>query len=225
MNFSARSLDFIFENMLNDSKVWFSEHKEEYKQCIVLPFQELITALTPAMLEIDEKLICDPKKLSRIYRDARYAKGKSIFRDYVWYTFSRTRDMYKSLPGFYFSISPGGFDYGCGYYYASTESMEEIRSLILKNDKSFSAALKAYKEQQVFSLFGDMYKRNHFPDESPEKQEWLNRRTIHLSCESKDFGLLFSDGLAEKIAADFKAIAPVYHLFMKAEENIISNSK
>lgn len=221
MNFSARSLDFIFENMLNDSKVWFSEHKEEYRQCIVLPFQELIEKLTPTMLEIDRKLICDPKKLSRIYRDARYAKGKSIFRDYVWYTFSRTRDMYKSLPGFYFSISPNGFDYGCGYYYASTESMEEIRSLILKGDKSFSAALKAYKGQQVFSLGGDMYKRDRFPDASPERKEWLNRRSIFLSCESKDFELLFSDKLAEKIAADFKAIAPVYQLFMKAEENLL----
>ena len=221
MNFSARSLDFIFENILNDSKVWFNEHKEEYKQCIVLPFQELITNLTPTMLEIDGKLICDPKKLSRIYRDARYAKGKSIFRDYVWYTFSRSRDMYKSLPGFYFSISPKGFDYGCGYYYASAESMEEIRSLILKNDKSFSNALKAYKSQQVFSLCGEMYKREHFPGESPEKQEWLNRRNIFLACESKDFELLFSDGLAEKIAADFKAIAPVYNMFMKAEENLL----
>ena len=217
MNFSARSLDFIFENMLNDSKVWFGEHKEEYRQCIVLPFQELIAKLTPTMLEIDSELICDPKKLSRIYRDARYAKGKSIFRDYVWYTFSRTRDMYKALPGFYFSISPSGFDYGCGYYYASTESMEGMRSLILKGDKSFSAALKAYKSQNVFSLCGEMYKRDRFPDESPEKREWLNRRNIFLACESKDFELLFSDRLAEKIASDFKAIAPVYHMFMKAE--------
>ena len=221
MAFSARSLDFIFENFLNDSKGWFSEHKDDYEKYVVLPFRELITDLTDTMLEIDDKLICDPKKLSRIYRDARYAKGKSIFRDYVWYTFSRTRDMYKSLPGFYFSISPNGFDYGCGYYYASTESMEEIRSLILSGDKSFSAALKAYKGQQVFSLYGEMYKRNRYPDESPERQEWLNRRTIGLSCESKDFELLFSDKLAEKIAADFKAIAPVYHLFMKAEEDLL----
>ena len=218
MNFSPRSLDFIFENMLNDSKVWFNEHKEEYKQCIVMPFRELITNLTPTMLGIDDKLICDPKKLSRIYRDARYAKGKSIFRDYVWYTFSRTREMYKSLPGFYFSISPKGFDYGCGYYYASAESMEELRSLILKNDKSFSEALKAYKSQNVFSLCGEMYKRDRFPEESPEKREWLNRRNIFFACESKDFELLFSDKLAEKIASDFKAIAPVYQMFMKAEE-------
>ena len=99
--------------------------------------------------------------------------------------------------------------------------MEEIRSLILKNDKSFSNALKAYKSQNVFSLCGEMYKREHFPGESPEKQEWLNRRNIFLACESKDFELLFSDGLAEKIAADFKAIAPVYKLFMTAEENLL----
>ena len=217
MPFSAKSLDFLFENTLNDSKVWFNEHKEDYKQNIVLPFAKLVTDLTDTMLEIDDGFICDPKRISRLYRDARYSKGKSIFRDYVWYSFSRSREAYDH-PGYYFSISPGGFDYGCGYYYASTDTMNILRSLILSNDKAAKSALKAYKEQSVFELYGEMYKRDRYPEESPERKNWLNRRQIGLSCESKDFDLLFSDKLAEKIAADFKAIAPVYKLFITATE-------
>ena len=217
MPFSAKSLDFLFENTLNDSKVWFNEHKEDYKQNVVLPFAELVTSLTDTMLEIDGDFICDPKKISRLYRDARYSKGKSIFRDYVWYSFSRSREAYDH-PGYYFSISPNGFDYGCGYYAASTETMNILRGLILSGDKTAKAALKAYKEQSVFELYGEMYKRDHYPDESPEKRDWLNRRQIGVSCESKDFQLLFSDRLAEKVAADFKAIAPVYKLFITATE-------
>ena len=217
MPFSARSLDFLFENTLNDSKVWFNEHKEEYKQNIVLPFAKLVTDLTDTMLEIDSEFICDPKRISRLYRDARYSKGKSVFRDYVWYSFSRSREAY-DFPGYYFSISPKGFDYGCGYYYASTETMNILRGLILSGDKTAKSALKAYKEQDIFELYGEMYKRDRYPEESPEKRNWLNRRQIGLSCESKDFDLLFSDRLAEKIAADFKKIAPVYKLFITATE-------
>ncbi|MDE5859763.1 MAG: DUF2461 domain-containing protein [Oscillospiraceae bacterium] len=213
MPFSAGTLDFLFENMMNDSKVWFNEHKEDYKQKVVEPFAELVTDLTDTMLKIDGQLICDPKKISRIYRDARYAKGKFIFRDHLWYTFSRTRDAYDTA-GFYFSISPNGFDYGCGFYWASTETMERLRGLILSDDKLFKQALKAYKNQNVFTLYGDMYKRNHYPDESAEKQDWLNRKVLGLSCESKDFDLLFSDRLAERVAEDFKAIAPIYKFFM-----------
>ncbi len=221
MNFSPKSLDFLFENCLNDSKVWFSDHKEEYNNNVLYPFRELVVKLTDTMLEIDDKFICDPKRISRIYRDARYSRGGPVFRDHLWYTFSRTTDAYRSLPGYYFSISPSGFSYGCGYYYASSETMTEIRSLILNKDSSAKAALKAYRSQNVFALYGDLYKKNHFPDASQEEKEWLNRRDIGLSCDSKDFKLLFSDRLADKIAGDFKMISPVYKMFIKAENNIL----
>ncbi len=225
MPFSAGSLDFLFENMLNDSKTWYNDHKEDYRQLVTEPFAKLIDDLTGAMLEIDGKFVCNPKKISRLYRDARYAKGKSIFRDYVWYSFCRPYEGHKTLPEFYFSISPRGFDYGCGYYAASSDTMDSIRNLIISDDKSFKAALKAYKDQDVFELYGELYKRNHYPDESEEKQNWLNRRSMGISCESKDFDLLFSDRLAEKIAEDFTAIAPIYKFFLYAEECVTKIGK
>lgn len=219
MSFSAKSLDFIFENYMNDSKAWFNDHKEDYKKYVTEPFAEVVNGLTETMLEIDSSLICDPKKLSRLYRDARYAKGKSIFRDYVWYTFSRPRDESGAQLGFYFSISPNGFDYGCGFYSASSAAMENYRRLILEGDKSFKAALEAYRAQNVFTLYGDLYKRNRYPEESPEKQDWLNRKNIGLSCESKDFDMLFSDKLIGKLAADFNVITPVYHFYLEADKS------
>ena len=225
MPFSAGSLDFLFENMLNDSKTWYNDHKEDYRQLVTEPFAKLIDDLTGAMLEIDGKFVCNPKKISRLYRDARYAKGKSIFRDYVWYSFCRPYEGHKTLPEFYFSISPRGFDYGCGYYAASSDTMDSIRNLIISDDKSFKAALKAYKDQDVFELYGELYKRNHYPDESEEKQNWLNRRSMGISCESKDFDLLFSDRLAEIIAEDFTAIAPIYKFFLYAEECVTKIGK
>lgn len=221
MNFSARSIDFLFENCLNDSRTWFKEHRDDYNAYVITPFRELITDLTDTMLGIDGRFICDPKRISRIYRDARYAKGGSIFRDHIWYTFSRTTDAYKSLPGYYFSISTKGFSYGCGYYYASSDSMNEVRSLILNKDKTAKKALKAYKEQNVFKLYGDFYKRDHYPNASEEEKDWLNRKEMGLSCESTDFELLFSNKLADRIAEDFKAIAPIYKMYMKAENNIL----
>ena len=216
MPFSAQSLDFLFENMLNDSRVWYNEHKEDYKKLIVDPFADFVNAMTETMLEIDENFVCDPKKLSRLYRDARYSRGKSIFRDYVWYSFRRPKGE-RPLPEFYFSISPDGMEYGCGLYCTGTDTMESMRKLILADDKNFKAALKAYKNQDVFTMYGDVYKRNRYPEESADKQEWLNRKSMGMNCHSKDFKLLFSDKLAEKIAADFKAIAPVYQFYLKAE--------
>lgn len=216
MPFSPKTLDFLFENRLNDSRSWFNDHKEEYNSYVAKPFKEFTEALTPTMKSIDE--LISYVKISRIYRDARYAAGKSVFRDNMWCTFSRAKDLYKSLPAYYFDISEKGFEYGCGFYIASAETMNNMRNLIINDSPYFTAALEAFKSQNVFELYGDMYKREKYPDESEEKRNWLNRKTIGLFSLSKNWDILFSDKLYEKIAADFETIAPVYDFFMKAEE-------
>ena len=216
MPFSPQTLDFLFENRLNDNKTWFNEHKSDYMNYVSQPFKEFTEQMMPHMQEIDSCITA--ARVSRIYRDARFSKGKSVFRENMWCVFSRVRDLYKSLPAFYFDISGQGFEYGCGYYTASTETMEAVRQLILSDSPYFTAALEAYKNQKVFSLYGDMYKRNRYPSESEEKCEWLNRKTIGLTALSKEWDILFSDKLAEKISVDFQMIAPIYDFFMKAEE-------
>lgn len=216
MPFSAKTLDFLFENRLNDSRNWFNEHKSDYTEYVKKPFEEFTAKLRPYIADIDEQ--CNVVRISRIYRDARYAKGKSIFRENMWCTFGRVRDYYQSLPCFYLDISANSFEYGCGYYMASTDTMNAYRQLILENSPAFSAALEAYKKQDIFELFGDMYKRNRFPNESEEKCLWLNRKSIGVTALSKDWELLFSDSLADKIGEDLTKIAPIYDLFMKAEE-------
>lgn len=221
MPFSPSTLDFLFENRLNDSKSWFNEHRDDYNNYVTKPFNDFTEALTPAMQNIDS--LISHIRVSRIYRDARYARGKSIFRENMWCTFSRTHDLYRSLPSFYFEISGNGFDYGCGYYIAATESMNDLRSLILNDSPYFTAALEAFESQSTFDLYGDMYKRDRYPAESDTKKNWLNRKTIGISARSKDWELLFSDRLADKIAADFESIAPIYDLFLKAEESSAEN--
>lgn len=218
MSFTSKTPEFIFENHSHDSKEWFQQHKSDYEKYVKEPFKEFLEQIEPYISEIDGEISCDPKRLSRIYRDARYAKGKSIFRDYVWYTFSRTRENNTSLPAFYFSVSPGGFDYGCGYYYTTTPTLAALRKLILSNDYSFAAAKEAYDGQDVFSLGGDLYKKDHYPEQPDENKIWLNRKNIFLFCESNDFKTLYSKSLAKKIGEDFKRIAPVYNFFMKAEQ-------
>lgn len=225
MSFSEKTLQFLFENRLKDDKSWYQEHKEEYVKYVSAPFADFITAMQPTIFGIDEKLMCNPKRISRIYRDARFSKDKSIFRDNVWCTFGRKTELYKSLPSFYFDISPRGFSYGCGYYQASRESMDAIRTLIIRGDKAFDDADKAFRKQKCFVMYGDMYKRSRYPEENDERRFWLDRKTIGVSCDSDDFEMLYSEKLADKIAADFKAITPVYNFLMKAEEFAVATSE
>jgi len=218
MPFSKKTIEFLIENRLNDSKVWYQEHKEDYKRYIAEPFSEFITSLQPTINEIDSEIICNPKRFSRLYRDARFSKSGSIFRDNMWCSFERKTEQFKSIPSFYFEISPNGFDYGCGYYMASTATMNALRELILKNDKAFQEAINAYESQTTFQLAGDLYKKNRYLEQSERLFNWLNRKSIYLSCKSTDIDMFYSDKLYDIIAEDFKKIAPIYDFFMKANE-------
>lgn len=218
MPFSKQTLDFLVENQLHDSKEWYNAHKDVYTQQLVAPFTELVTALTPTMLAIDSELICNPKRLSRLYRDARFCKGKSIFRDHVWYSFCRKKEPFQALPELYFDLSPNGFSYGCGYYSISRDSLDAIRALILADDAAYLQAQSAYAGQDIFQMGGDMYKKNHYPAESETKCAWLNRKSIYFFCESTDFNLLFSENLPQVLAAVYQKLAPIYHFFYKAEQ-------
>ena len=56
MAFSAKTLDFLFENRLQDSRDWFLDHKDTYQAVLLEPMKDLVRSLTPVMLEIDAKV-------------------------------------------------------------------------------------------------------------------------------------------------------------------------
>ncbi|MBE6835276.1 MAG: DUF2461 domain-containing protein [Ruminococcaceae bacterium] len=220
MNFSKEGLDFLFENRLMDSKPWFIEHRDIYEEKVLEPMRELVEALAPTINEIDDRMICEPKigkSISRIYRDTRFTHDKSIFREKIWCVFLRDKKLYDGLPAFFVEVTPDGFSYGCGYYKASTASMERFRELILNDDRDYRAARKAVEKSEVFNLYAEKFKRTKFPNESEKKREWLDMKNIGAICYSNDFELLFSDRLADKIAKDFLSLKPFYKFLMKVE--------
>ena len=224
MPFSDKTLDFLFENRVVDNKAWFLEHRADYESLVLEPLRELVTDLAPAMLSIDPLLICDPKvgrSISRIYRDTRFSHDKSIYRDIMWCVFIRDKKLYRGLHGFWFEFSPKGFRYGCGYYQAGAEVMDIMREMIIKDEKTYKAAKKAFDNQSVFYIEDTKYKRSRFPDQSEEKREWLDQRSLCFMADSEDFDLLYSDRLAEKLAHDFKLLSPMYDFMMAAENRVI----
>ena len=106
--FTQRSLDFLYFNNKYNSKLWYAEHKEDFKQYLAVPFRDLVTAMSPRMLEIDDKMITEHKSIvSRLYKDLRFAKDEtSLYRDHMWLTFMRGTNAGCGLPGFFFELSP-----------------------------------------------------------------------------------------------------------------------
>ncbi len=220
MPISKETLDFLVENRFQNSREWFHAHKKTYEKLVLAPLVELVEQLAPTMWEIDPLLVTTPKvckTISRVYRDTRFTKDKSLYREVMWIVFTRDKKQYASPCAFVMEFSPNGFRYGCGYWQAPPEVMSALREMILKNDPVFRAAKEAYEKQSIFCLEGELYKRSRFPEQPEELRDWLDRKTIGFLHNSKDFPLLFSDRLADLLRRDFQLLKPIYELFLKAE--------
>ena len=223
--FSQRTLDFLFENRLNDSRSWFAEHKKEYLELVIQPLRQLVMDLTPSMLSIDGELGCEPKvdrTICRIWRDTRYTHDPSLYRDNMWIIFKRGGRMHGTdYPGIYFEINLDGFSYGCGFYHASTTFMSNLRSRILAGDPEFQAAQEAYLGQRLFRMEGDCFKRPRYGDKTPEEQIWLERRNISFNADSHDFQLLFSKELPGKVEQDLRKLFSVYRFLLSTAQETL----
>ena len=218
MSFTPDAPRFLDENYVRNDKAWFKEHKQDYEQYVLAPFAQLLETVAPVIAAADSELVCTPRCISRIYRDARYVKGGAVFRNSVWCSIRKKRSSaYELVPEFYFYLTTEGFGYGCGYYRTSTAAMEQLRKMAISGDKIFKAAKKAFESQNKFYLAGEMYKKNHFPNEKPQLWDWLNRKSICACYDSADPNELFSDKLFDTVAKDFESITPMYKLYAEME--------
>jgi len=225
MPFTPRSIDFLLENSFHDSREWFKAHKEEYQSVVIQPMTELIDALSPVILGIDKLFGNTPCRISRLYRDARYAQGRSIFRDNVWFSFHYGRGIYENPFEYYFYYSPQDFGYGLGWYMTPPDTLSVLREMIMEGNPLFAEADKALRAQNVFTLGGDTYKRDHYPNQPENAKHWLNRRSIHFSCERTDWDMFFSDSLIPQVTADLQLLTPMVRLLSAAQETAAVRGK
>ena len=218
--FSAQNFDFLIENRFNNSKEWFHEHKDIYNEYVLKPLTELSVAMGDTIALMDERIVTIPKinkTISRIYRDTRFSKDKSLFRESMWLTFKRDKKEFPHYPEFFVVMNPQMLFFGCGYYWMEPKTMDKVRELVLADHPAYLKAQKAYDKQSVFGMSGDYYKRTKFPDESPKKREWLDKKSICFTHLSTDFSLVFSDDLADYLLKSLVLMKDVYDFLILAE--------
>lgn len=218
--FSAQSFDFLMENRFMNSKEWYHEHKHIYDEYVLKPLTELAVEMAPTIEMLDPAIVTTPKinkVLSRIYRDTRFSKDKSLFRESVWLSFKKDKKEFRHFPEFFVVINPQMLLYGCGYYYMQPETVSAMRELIEEDHPLWQKALKSYEKQNVFTLEGEMYKRTKYPDYPENIRNWIDRKCICCTKYSTDFDLVFSDKLGETLCKDLVLMKDVYDFLILAE--------
>lgn len=216
--FPQKSLEFLKDVKKNNSKVWFEENRSVYEEKLLAPFRELVADLAPIIQSIDPDMEVRPsvnKTISRIFRDVRFSRDKSLFRDAMWLVFKRAgKDWSTSIPGYFFEITPVRYRYGMGYYSAAPKLMAAFRDKIDAKPQTFSKAVSFMQSDDRYTLEGEMYKRLIANEYSSEINKWYQMKTFYLAHNRTPDDLLFSKDLVQELAEGFLLTAPLYH-FLK----------
>lgn len=220
--FTQTGLDFLQNVKIHNSRQWFAENRTIYDNQLVKPFRALVEELTPTMLQIDQWFETKPaigKTLSRINRDTRFSKDKSLYRDRLWLTFKRPSKDWKESPCYFFEIDPEGYRYGLGYYCVPKQTMDIFRDEINQDHNKFLQVINCVKKP--FELYGESYKRPLVKDLPPKIASWYNRKDLGVIASSNQIEDLFSKYLIQKLRKSFKQLIPLYDYLLKVE--IIKN--
>ena len=217
--FNAAGIDLLQLNRLQNSKEFYEAHKEEIKRLAIQPFYDLIAEMTPAMLEIDAQFVTVPSRMvSRVRRDTRYTKDKTLYRANLWMFFRRPRRERESVPCYYFEVHPEYWAYGCWGAWGRGE-MEALREMILHEDKLFLDAYRAVNDCPQMWLAGEMYKRPKFPDANPAYRSWLDRKEIGMDFRAyDDFTPILDGSFVQPMLENMQRLAPFYRFLLAAKE-------
>ncbi len=213
--FSRRAFTFLRDLGRHNDKAWFEAHRSDYEQHVLAPLRDLVNDLADFMLGIDLSFEVSPtvgKTIARIYRDTRFAKDKSPFRDHLWIAFKRAgADWAHYIPSYYLEITPTSYHYGLGFYDAAPDLMARFRQQIGDDPESFLQAIAWFAKQDVFTIEGERYKHPLGQDKPEPIRTWYGYKSFYLTCDRTIDDTILSPKLVDQLMKHFGMAAPLYH--------------
>ena len=165
MKISKDCLKFLNELSLNNNKDWFEANKAIFKS----HQSEVKAVLERVKGGLSETDIIEKLKIFRIYRDVRFSKDKTPYKDYFSGSLSR---MGQSLRGgYYIHLKPGDAFLAVGFWDPNKEDLFRIRKEIETDARDFHELLNNKSFKNIWGNFqGDTLKTapKGFSKEHPE---------------------------------------------------------
>lgn len=89
--FTQETFQFFKQLKRNNHLDWMKAHRERYRAAIVEPFRRFCEAMSPAVLQLDSRFDTSGRtgaNFSRINRDIRFAKDKTLYKTQMYLKFS-----------------------------------------------------------------------------------------------------------------------------------------
>lgn len=197
MKISKDCLKFLNELSLNNNRDWFEANKAIFKS----HQSEVKAVLERVKGGLSETDIIEKLKMFRIYRDVRFSKDKTPYKDYFSGSLSR---MGQSLRGgYYIHLKPGDAFLAVGFWDPNKEDLFRIRKEIETDASDFHELLNNKSFKNIWGNFqGDTLKTapKGFSKEHPEI-DLLRRKNFVFIHPLKDSDICSENFIANTVKA------------------------
>ena len=194
--FPVAALDFYDDLEMDNTKSFWTAHKEVYETAVKAPMAALVAALEPEF---------GTAKIFRPYRDVRFAKDKTPYK-----THQGAYVAAGPATGWYVQVAAPGVRVGGGFYDASSERLAGIRAAI--DDERTGAALVRILDALVadgWTLGGETLKTSpRGYDADHPRIDLLRHKSMTLG---RDYGfekVIHTPQLLDKVREDWRALTP-----------------
>ena len=219
---SSKVFDFLKLIDKNNNREWFNDNKNLFLEA-QSDFQDFTEELISEMGKFDETILkLDAKKsLLRIYRDTRFSKDKTPYKNYFGASLGMGKINTKA--GFYLHVQPGKSFLGSGIYLPDSPVLKEIRKEISLFKDDF---LKAIYDKDFKKYYGEL-DQEHKLKNVPQGFEKEDPMGEYLKLKS----FIGVHNITNKDLSDKNAVKNVSKIFEAAKplndflDTLISNLK
>ena len=217
--FSEETIQFFLDIRFHNSVSYYRENQQRFEDYVKAPFYDFIQTLAPGMQKIDPQMEIRPYRcLARIWRDVRFSKDKSPFRDHLWLLFRRAGEPREGSVMYWFELTPQSVDWGLGTWGENRPLMDMLRRRIAaKPDEVEKIIRSCHLAKHHMNVGGQAFKRLDVPSTVPESlRHWYMLRDVYVSRADPSFQWIYDPSLADRVLEDFQSLAPLYRLLRGA---------
>lgn len=199
------TLKFLKDLEKNNNRDWFQSHKAQYENALANAKE----VLDEVVKGLNKKDVIEEGKMFRIYRDVRFSKDKSPYKDHFGIHFVRAGKERRG--GYYLHIQPGGSFVGGGFWEPNPADLKRIRDEIAYDDKPLRKILASKGFVSTFGKLGG--------DELKTAPSGYDRNSPAIDLIRKKQFLLgknFTDkqvtdpGFVKEVVKTFEAMRPFF---------------
>ena len=196
---------FLRQLKENNNREWFASNKKAFQVEEQLA-KAFFTAVYTNLEKIDN---LDKMQVFRIYRDVRFSKDKSPYKNHFSVGFTRTKPMLRG--GYYLHIEPGGSFVGGGFWEPNAADLHRIRKEFEMDDAEIRTIVANATFKKFFGeLKGEELKTAPKGFDKTHPAIDLIRKKQYLLTRSFSDKEVLAPNFQEEVIATFQAMRPFF---------------